>query len=172
MNHIHTHTYNSSKYNLVLCEIHNRFIHGFDEISDSTVLGHYIVAYKFTPFNDDEAMYSIQSMYQRHYGQLNPSYLNHLFIRNYKQMIINKKYLQPEIAECVYLEGGECVAIIKTFWIRIIQRRWKKIMKERKQKLRKLLKLSNIKYREINGHYNSHFPQLKGMLSLLNSNSI
>lgn len=87
-------------------------------------------------------------------------------------MIINDKYLQPEIAECVYLEGGECVAIIKTFWIRIIQRRWKKIMKERKQKLCEMVKLSNIKYREINGYWNSHFPQLKGMLSLLNSHSI
>jgi hypothetical protein len=38
---------------LVICEIFNKKIHGFDENNDPTVLGHYIVSYNFTKISSD-----------------------------------------------------------------------------------------------------------------------
>ncbi|NCA21784.1 MAG: hypothetical protein EBS86_11695, partial [Crocinitomicaceae bacterium] len=124
----------------------------------------------FIPVEDDDDMWHIQSMYRREYRRLESFYTNHLFIRNYKQIIVSEKYFQPEIAECIYLEGDECVAILKTFWIRIIQRRWKKVVEERKRVLGERMKLSNIQHREMKGHWRDtcyHLPGLRGMLSSL-----
>lgn len=54
-----------------------------------------------------------------------------------------------EIAQTVTMEpGGECVAIIKTFWIRLVQRRWKRIFAERRQRLARLLKPYGLLKRE------------------------
>jgi hypothetical protein len=54
-----------------------------------------------------------------------------------------------EIAQPVVLEpGGECVAIIKTFWIRLIQRRWKRVFAERRRRLAQLLKPYGLLKRE------------------------
>ena len=38
---------------LVICEIFNKKIHGFDDNNDPTVLGHYMVAYNFTKVYSD-----------------------------------------------------------------------------------------------------------------------
>ena len=58
---------------------------------------------------------------------------NHSVIRNYHNIIKSFYYIQPHIVECVYLlnPGGECVAILKTFWLKIVQRTWKRVYKER-----------------------------------------
>ena len=54
-----------------------------------------------------------------------------------------------EIAQTIVLEpGGECVAIIKTFWIRLLQRRWKRIFADRRQRLARLLKPYGLLKRE------------------------
>ena len=50
------------------------------------------------------------------------------YIRNYND--INKNILNIQIAEKIILKGGECVAILKTFWIRIIQRTWKRVFRK------------------------------------------
>jgi hypothetical protein len=59
------------------------------------------------------------------------------------------KFPTIEIAQPVVLEpGGECVAIIKTFWIRLIQRRWKRVFAERRRRLAQLLKPYGLLKRE------------------------
>jgi hypothetical protein len=59
------------------------------------------------------------------------------------------KFPTIEIAQPVVLEpGGECVAIIKTFWIRLVQRRWKRIFAERRHRLTRLLKPYGLLKRE------------------------
>ena len=39
--------------NLVICEIFNKKIHGFDDNNDPTVLGHYMVSHNFTKVSTD-----------------------------------------------------------------------------------------------------------------------
>jgi hypothetical protein len=65
--------------------------------------------------------------------------------------IVSRCNLYPmlEIVQTVTLEpGGECVAIIKTFWIRLVQRRWKRIFAERRRRLALLLKPYGLLKRE------------------------
>ena len=38
---------------LVICEIFNKKIHGFDDNNDPTVLGHYMVSHNFTKVSTD-----------------------------------------------------------------------------------------------------------------------
>ena len=58
-------------------------------------------------------------------------------------------YPTIEIASPMVLEpGGECVAIIKTFWIRLVQRRWKRIFTERRRRVALLLKPYGLLKRE------------------------
>ena len=40
----------------------------------------------------------------------------------YRTIMCQRPACKLEIAECVYLPSGHCIAILKTFWIRIIQR--------------------------------------------------
>ena len=73
-----------------------------------------------------------------------------------------------DLAECIYLNTGECVAIKKTLWIKLIQRTWKKVVKERKDIFKKRCLLSSLKYREIYGKWPNtcnYLPTLKGMLN-------
>ena len=137
---------------LVICEIFNDKIHGFDDDNDPTVLGHYLVLYNFTKEvntesetnsdTDSETTNSTNSnifnntkfflkMYKNKYTRLNDNLTSHLFIRNYKHIITRPNYIQLHIAKIVYLNGLECVAILKTFWLKLIQRTWKKIYKQR-----------------------------------------
>jgi hypothetical protein len=90
---------------------------------------------------------------------------NHLI-----NIISSKKYLQPEIAKCIYLENQECVAIIKTIWIKLIQRKWKNILQIRKKILQKQGNIISLKCREMTDkglHEYLIYPTLKGMLSTL-----
>jgi hypothetical protein len=65
-------------------------------------------------------------------------------------------YPMLEIVQPVTLEpGGECVAVLKTFWLRLIQRKWKRIFAERRQRLAKLIKPYGLMQREI-GSFNIH----------------
>ena len=93
---------------------------------------------------------------------------NHSVIRNYHNIIKSFYYIQPHIVECVYLlnPGGECVAILKTFWLKIVQRTWKRVYKER---MRLLCSVPMLRLREITGrgfvYEKIHVPGLRGMLN-------
>ena len=173
------------KYDIVICEIHNEHLHGLTEESDATISGHYIVSFKtncktrnYNYFNLNEILSAFVLLYKKKYKLLKKNikyniYCKHPLIRNYKNIIENKNYIKPEIGECFYLKGGECIVIIKTFWIRIIQRVWRKICKERKQILEKRKLYNSIKFRELRGSWKKPYitsPGIYGMLSFLKRN--
>jgi hypothetical protein len=91
----------------------------------------------------------------------------HSVIRNYHNIIKSFYYIQPHIVECVYLPspGGECVAILKTFWLRIVQRTWKRVYKQR---MAMLCSVPMMRLREIRSgrfvYEKIHIPGLRGML--------
>jgi hypothetical protein len=172
------------KYNVVLCEIHNKYMHGFDDASDPSAKGHFLVIERvdsiFFPTSDDlessQIDFSCRSLeisifrqiskYKKARNTLGSIMLCHDNIRNYRNIIRRRNYIKPEIAECIYLSGDECVAIIKTYWIKIIQRTWKKIFKERKEKMLNRMKICNLKYIEIHGKwpFDCRWPTIHGML--------
>ena len=174
--------------NLVICEIFNKKIHGFDDNNDPTVLGHYIVCQNFSrndtdtdtdsendsndSTEDTSSVFnnttSVLNMYKRQYNRLNNNLKMHSIIRNYNHIVSRPHYIQLHIAKVIYLSGSECVAIIKTFWLKIIQRTWKKIYKQRCniQTLRKLP--SSQFYRERHGKWSDNcynLPSLYGLLA-------
>ena len=174
---------------LVICEIFNKKIHGFDDNNDPTVVGHYMVSHNFTTVSSDleddtdleddldtdeytKSVFSdtkfMLKMYKSKYNQLNNSMKTHSIIRNYKQIVAQQNYIQLHIAKVIYLSGSECVAILKTFWIKIIQRTWKKIYIKRCTviALRKLP--ISLFYRETYGKWSDnclYLPSLQGLLS-------
>jgi hypothetical protein len=197
------------KFNLVLCDIHNVRIHGFDGESDPTVQGHYLVNGRYhydshyakrkqlrseqenlesdtetdteydseydseNELDDDETpgIYKSLSEFRYIYKRnilTNRHYHIHPFIRNYKHIIQRPTYIQPEIAQCIYLSGDECVAILKTFWIRIIQRTWKRVFQTRREILRKRMLPQNLRERETHGKWPMtcrYYPGIRGMLA-------
>jgi len=116
------------KYNMVLCEIFNPVVHGMDNESDPAIQGHLLVNTKFNIINWRE-INNIKQEYKNYMNSriISNNKLNkHPLIRNYKNIISTPNYIKPEIAEVIYLQGNECVAILKTFWIRIFLRICKK----------------------------------------------
>ena len=65
--------------------------------------------------------------------------------------IVSRPGMYPmlEIVQPVTMEpGGECVAVIKTFWLRLLQRKWKRIFAERRRRLSQLLQPYGLIKRE------------------------
>ena len=112
---------NNGRFNLVLCELHHPDIHGFTLESDPTVIGYHMVITKLDPA-DKYDQHVMINLHNQKYDELElyTSSSPHPIIRNYDEIIQTPKYIQPHIAECIYIQGNECVAIIKTIWIRII----------------------------------------------------
>ena len=172
------------RFQIVLCELHNPAIHGFDENSDPDVPGHYLIHSKYdslvsnynSDYSDEEEdeydcdIYDVMHEFKRHICRnIVPSsqFSNHPFIRNYKTIVSNENYIKPEIAECLYLSGDECVAILKTFWLRLVQRAWKRVFEERKQIYARRMRPDSLRHREISGKWPtccSKLPGLHGML--------
>jgi hypothetical protein len=153
-----------TKYNISLCELYNRRIHGNE---NSDVLYHYLVDSRYKALD----MISINDI--AYHMNLEYQYLinqTHDIFRNYKEIITRENYVKPEITECIYLSTGHCVAILKTVWLRLIQRKWKNIIKERKQIIKKRSHPNSLRHREITGKWPEDclkLPQIRGMLSQL-----
>ena len=147
-------------YHLVICEIFNELMHGYDETSDSTVLGNYLVIDKidYSMSDCNEYIDDVIECHNKKYKQFikNKEYkkYKHPFIRNYNNIIERQNYIKMEIAQCIYLSGNECVAILKTFWIKIIQRKWKKVFKLRQECIERRKSIGNLMYRETTGKWN------------------
>lgn len=162
----------TTKYNIVLCELYNKNIHGIS--SNPIVEYSYLTIGRYKKINKNIYYDSIK--YNKYYNSYyrHPNMRRHAIYRNYKNIISNKNYIKPEIAECIYLPNThECIAILKTFWIRLIQRTWKNIYKKRISIIKKRCYLNSIKYREIYGIWPDDcikYPVLKGMLSFLKNN--
>jgi len=162
------------KYNIVLCEIYNPFIHG--PPSQPNINSHYLVIDIFQYPNyelynsdddvsDDDSEFgittdldTIKEIHQMKYNSLKNtvSYDNsiskHSLIRNYQNIIESEDYIQPEIAQCIYIDGT-CLAIKKTFWLRIFQRKWKRIYQYKQEILKKRMKYESLLHRELKGKW-------------------
>jgi hypothetical protein len=156
-----------TKYNIVLCELYNIKKHGYP--STNIVENNYLTVVRFKKLNMSLIECETWNWYNYNMSQIS-HFTPHNIFRNYEYILRREDLIRPEIAECIYLSGGECVSILKTFWIRIIQRKWKKILVERKEKLKLRKQIKSLIYRETIGKWPSsclYLPSLKGMLSEL-----
>jgi len=146
-------------FHLAICELFNDKIHGYDEMSDPNILGHYLVMEKLDYAEEefDEYVEDVLYVQNMKYDIFHNSHHFHVYkhpiIRNYKHIISREEYLKIDIVECHYLSGGECVAVLKTFWLKIIQRKWKKIYQLRQICMQKRRKIDNLRYRELHGRW-------------------
>ena len=146
-------TTNKSRFTLALCEIHNEGMHGKNESSTPGIEGHYLASVTFDPeefyTNDWRA---IAAMMRTHYAT--HSHLkNHGSIRNYTNIVDDPNYFTLNIIEMKELQGGECVAAIKTNSLKRVQKAWKKAIKERKEIIKKRSQVAALKYRETHGKW-------------------
>jgi hypothetical protein len=155
----------TAKHYIILCELYNPYLHG--KPISKEILYHYLVDTKFKRLN----MNIINEMSQDISYRLNNLSRPHPLFKNYYMNISSiSNPVKPEIAVCIYLESGYCVAIIKTIWIKLIQRTWKKIIKERKNITQKRCLPRALHYRNIHGNWPKecfYYPTLRGMLSKL-----
>jgi len=150
------HTNHHSKYNLAYCEIFNSKIHGKNSNSSKNIDSHYLIFMTLPnhDFHNDSDFIEIsndiciirENLKNRYSNYSNYS---HPVIRNYTEILIKKDYMSLEIIECIELEGGEHVAIYKTFWLRIIQRKWKRYCESKKKCMAALLQPYGFLMREI-----------------------
>ena len=164
----------NTKYNIILCELYNENIHG--PSNNNIVNSGFLVMYRFKEFNMTTIKCYILSYFSRMHFVLNNALLrskfdllNHHTIRNYNNLYLK---IQPEIAECHYLNTGEVIAIKKTFWIKLIQRTWKNIYKKRQEIIKKRCDVKSLMYRELNvswygNCYKNPLPSINGMLYYL-----
>jgi hypothetical protein len=160
-----------TKYNIILCELYNNKLHGNN--ANNNIHFHYLVHSRFKNLNMSFINETCLNRKLDYYvlSATDSNKLNHNRIRNYRNIVSGEGYIKPEIAQCIYLQTQECVAILKTFWIRLIQRRWKNILAERKRVMEKRNNIISIMYREIYGNWPNgclRYPRLRGMLSNLN----
>ena len=173
----------SHKYNIVLCELYNKNIHG--KTNQDNVYGHYLCMHvsrtksilepydeEFEECDDEDNyephVYHAQTMHSDFYKDYCLENIKpHNIIRNYNNIISKPDYIQPQIAEVIYLlPEGQCVAIIKTLWIKLVQRAWKRVFQARQNIIRMRLNINSIRYREMHGDwpYNCrYFPSINGM---------
>ncbi len=171
---------NTGRFNLVLCELFNKNIHGG---TNEPVDGHYLLLNKFDgtsgilinnedDFEDDfELMTTITEFaeYFNEFYQVENYNLSkpHNILRNYDNIISRDEYIKPEIAECIILPTQHSVAIIKTIWIKLSQRKWKAVYAERVNIIKRRMLFSSLKTRELTGRWPSHcihLPTIRGIL--------
>ena len=158
-----------TRYNIVLCELHNPKIHGIDPVSN--VSCHYLVDCRFKKLNMEiiNANASIiKNVYSRLITTRNSRTNSHPIYKNYTNIVARNTYIKPEIAECIYLETHECVAVLKTVWIRLIQRTWRNVIRKRGVVIQKRTNPRALYNRQITGNWPSDcafYPGLRGMLS-------
>ena len=165
-----------NKYNLLIPELYNKYIHGKTNDSDPNINGQLMVLQSINYNKDDTNENKIiqlfryinrMSLFYKKYYLKNYSNLKHDIIRNYKNIITNPKYLNIEIGLIQFLRGDECVCIIKTFWLKLIQRAWKKIYKQRMTIQQKRCMPRSLLYRQITAKWPdncNYMPSIRGML--------
>jgi hypothetical protein len=175
-----------NKNEIVLCELFHGKIQGFTNNSNKNIWSHYILSYKLDIFefeeydenniSTNEVIYQNDDTINGDIGYLRHQYYNqninfalwieHPIIRNYVTIIKKTNYIKPEIGECITLDSGETIVILKTFWLRIIQRIWKKYFARLKriQNIRK--KISSFNTRELTGKWPNgakYLPSIYGI---------
>ena len=147
----------ASRYKLAFCEFFNSDLHGKNESSSPNIDSQFLILRTLNIhtflYHHDSITRFIGIIRRQYVLYINTTSYQHPVIRNYKNAIIKKNYVSLEIIEHVELEGGEHVAIYKTFWLRIVQRIWKKHCNYKKELLKKLLKPRGLLLREIGKVY-------------------
>ena len=167
-----------SRFNLVLCEIFNRNIHGAPSNQIQAIDGHYLLISKFDGVtgmlledfdnneDDDEDVYDYADFYNDEYYN-DTEFAPHVIIRNYQNIVAKPDYIKPEIAECIVLDTDHHVVIIKTIWIRIIQRKWKKIYAERMTVIRRRAQINSLYMREVTGKWPQNCANLPSIYRMM-----
>ena len=153
-----------TKYTIVLCELYNSKIHGATQVT-SEVHGHYMVISKFSNVSDPD-LAQTATFYNRSYKKKINGISPHETIRNYKSIVTRDAYVKPEIGQCLYLDSGEYVCILKTHWLRLIQRNWKRVYLKRQEMIKKCANPKAILERQVSGKRMASLPSLQGMLYL------
>jgi hypothetical protein len=158
-----------TKNTIVLCQLYNCKNFGNLTIDNQIVESHYLVFQRFKLLNMELINMHIKILtnFILCFVNSNRNRIKHPLFKNYINIIQHPNYIQPEIAECIYLKTNECIAIKKTIWIRLIQRNWKKIMKQRTIILDERQHYKSLHYREIYGIWDitcRNLPTIKGML--------
>lgn len=178
-----------SRFSIVLCELYNPYLHSsvdeehelLDEVQEEW--GHYLVHSKYKNFTnsvrntedvqqsvEEENIFDMIREYRHHIRMCvlpYPELCRHPFIKNYDTIIRKRNYIRPEMAETFYLETGECVAILKTWYIRWIQRAWKRVCKERQRIYLLRCRPIALHFRQVHGRWSPEcrlLPGLKGLL--------
>ena len=167
-----------SRFNLVLCEIFNRNIHGAPSNQIQAIDGHYLLISKFDGVtgmllddvdnneDDEEDVYDYADFYNDEYYN-DTEFAPHVIIRNYQNIVAKPDYIKPEIAECIVLDTDHHVVIIKTIWIRIIQRKWKKIYAERMTVIRRRAQINSLYMREVTGKWPQNCANLPSIYRIM-----
>lgn len=167
-----------SRFNLVLCEIFNRNIHGAPSNQIQAIDGHYLLISKFDGVtgmllddvdnneDDEEDVYDYADFYNDEYYN-DTEFAPHVIIRNYQNIVAKPDYIKPEIAECIVLDTDHHVVIIKTIWIRIIQRKWKKIYAERMTVIRRRAQINSLYMREVTGKWPQNCAYLPSIYRMM-----
>ena len=111
---------------IAICEIFNQNIHGKTSQSTLGIDTHILVNNTFTidEFMNNEWVPMLDMMRQS-YQAYSPNIKQHTYIRNYQRIVDDPRYYKLDIVQTQMLEGGECVAVIKTGLLKKIQRRWR-----------------------------------------------
>jgi hypothetical protein len=180
----------TSKYNLVLCELHYTPIHGKTATSCPTIESHYILIDYFNPFTrmpidstnvsdsdsdsdsvsdseTDETIEGVQDLYNDEYEAMAIN-IPHKMIRNYTNIVRQENYIRPQIALCIDLPTGENIVIIKTIWIKLIQRAWKRVYTKRQSIINSRTRIDSLNCRRLTGFWPEMYREMPGLKSLLN----
>ena len=116
-------------FQLAICELFNRNIHGYSNQSTYGIDSHILVntTFEAEEFMNDEWV-PVLDMMRTSYQAYSPNVKQHLYIRNYRHIVDNPSYYKLDIIQLHELEGGECVAVVKTCLLKNLQRRWRKWM--------------------------------------------
>ena len=147
MLNIITSTTTQPRYELVVCEYFHRDFHGFDDDSDPHIESQYLVHTRFPvppststdPWKNIHAVCLQLGRLYRNLLQSQPSttITHHPVFRHYRHLADNPRTYSLQLAEVHHLRGGECVAVLKTFWLRLVQRSWKRVFAKRQEVLRR-----------------------------------
>lgn len=159
---------------LLIPELYNKYFHGKTFDSDPNINGQFLVLQTFyinpncNIFDFFKYVNNLTKFYKNYYKKNFCSLsLPHNILRNYNNIINNSNYLNLEIGKIYYLNGNECICVIKTFWLKLVQRSWKKIYKIRKQINLRRRRPDSIIYRQFSGKWPencSYMPSLRGMI--------
>lgn len=130
---------------LAICEYYSPHIHGRTEMSSVNIENHVMVGEVISTDEFINGAYetSINS-YKQKWRVLDPSRV---------VLYPQHELVTLDIIQSKEMDGGEIIAIKKTFWIRVIQRRFKRIYQERKTRILLRKNPKNIEYRRTNGKW-------------------